>query len=131
MPHLSSLISQISSLKKPIFYAYLLAIIALIALPLNTSSELNDITILQLRGDYFFHILMFLPWAFFSGVYNMKKLYWVLIGLLFATLAECVQYLIPYRAFNINDLMANLLGVGIAWLLASVGRPWLKQFHTN
>ncbi|MDP3462568.1 MAG: VanZ family protein [Bacteroidales bacterium] len=98
---------------------------------MNNPNELNNITILQLRGDYFFHILMFLPWAFFSGVFKMKKIYWVLIGLLFATLAECVQYFLPYRAFNINDLMANLLGVGTSWLLASVSRPWLKQFHIN
>ncbi len=46
-----------------IFYAYILA---LVALPLNTSSEFNNITILQLRGNYFFHILMFLPWVFFT-----------------------------------------------------------------
>jgi glycopeptide antibiotics resistance protein len=116
---------------KLLLYAYILAILALVALPLNTASELNDITIFQLRGDYFFHILMFLPWVFFSGVFNMKKIYWVLIGLLFAALAECVQYFLPYRAFNINDLMANLLGVGTSWLLASVSRPWLKQFHIN
>jgi len=30
----------------------------------NNANELNNITILQLRGDYFFHILMFLPWMF-------------------------------------------------------------------
>jgi hypothetical protein len=75
MPHLSSL-------KKPIFYTYLLAIIALIALPLNTSSELNNITILQLRGDYFFHILLFLPWAFFHNAaaksLRLRICYWSL-----------------------------------------------------
>lgn len=116
MPHRSMLTSQFSSLKKPLFYAYLLAIIALIALPLNSASELNNITILQLRGDYFFHILMFLPWMFFSGVYNMKTLYWVLIGLLFAAGSEALQYLLPYRAYNVNDLLANGLGVLLGFL---------------
>ncbi|MDP3462570.1 MAG: VanZ family protein, partial [Bacteroidales bacterium] len=62
-------------------------------------------------GDYFFHILMFLPWAFFSGVFKMKKIYWVLIGLLFAAGSEGLQYLLPWRAFNVNDLLANMLGI--------------------
>jgi glycopeptide antibiotics resistance protein len=90
---------------------YLLVILLLVTLPLNTANELNDITILQLRGDYFFHILLFLPWFFFSGIYNIKKIYWVLIGLLFAAGSEGLQYLLPWRAYNVNDLLANMLGV--------------------
>jgi glycopeptide antibiotics resistance protein len=96
---------------KLLLYAYILTILALVALPLNTASELNDITILRLRGDYLFHILMFLPWVFFSGVFNMKKIYWVLIGLLFAAGSEGLQYLLPWRAYNVNDLLANMMGV--------------------
>ena len=38
-------------------------------------------------------------------------LFYILLGLLFATANEAVQYLLPYRAFNINDLLANGLGV--------------------
>jgi len=83
----------------------------------NTASEFNNIIILQLRGDYFFHILMFLPWVFFSGVFNMKKIYWVLIGLLFAAGSEAWQYLLPYRAYNVNDLLANMLGVLLGFTL--------------
>jgi len=102
---------------KLLLYAYILAILALVALPLNTASELNNITILQLRGDYFFHILMFLPWAFFSGVFNIKKSYWLLIGLLFAAGSEALQYLLPYRAYNVNDLLANILGILVGFTL--------------
>jgi len=136
--------------EKPIFFAYILAITALIALPLNTSSELNDITILQLRGDYFFHILMFLPWVFFRKAFtkstqlkppplpsslshlsrpfapvaeidkvypSLKSLKWLLLGLLFASATEGLQYVLPYRTFNINDLMANLLGILVGFAL--------------
>jgi len=72
---------------------------------------LNNITILQLRGDYVFHILMFLSWAFFSGVFPIKKSYWVLIGLLFAAGSEALQNPLPYRASNVNDLLANMVGI--------------------
>ena len=117
MAHFSYLISHLLSLKKTIFYTYILVITALIALPLNTSSQLNNISILKLRGDYFFHIVMFLPWAFFSGVFKLKKIYWVLIGLLFATGSEGLQYLLPWRAYNVNDLLANMLGILLGFSL--------------
>jgi VanZ family protein len=96
---------------KLLLYAYILAILALVALPLNTASELNNITILQLRGDYFFHILMFLPWAFFQKTFPIKPLFWLLSGLFFASATEGLQYFLPYRAFNINDMVANMMGV--------------------
>jgi glycopeptide antibiotics resistance protein len=112
---------------KLLLYAYILAILALVALPLNTASELNNITILQLRGDYFFHILMFLPWVFFSGVFNIKKIYWVLIGLLFAAGSEALQYLLPYRALNVNDLIANVIGVLVGFAISIFAHSLLDQ----
>jgi VanZ family protein len=49
------------------------------------------------------------PLNFRSGL--IKTLGWLIIGVLFAFAMEAVQYFLPYRAFNINDLLANGLGV--------------------
>lgn len=128
--------------QKYIFYTYLLTILALIALPLNTSSELNNITILQLRGDYFLHILLFMPWAFFHNAaaksLRLRICYWplalsfwsaakptaksqqpswLLLGLFFAAGTEGLQYFLPWRAFNVNDLLANGLGILVGFAL--------------
>jgi glycopeptide antibiotics resistance protein len=136
-------------LSKRAFYAYCIILLLLIVLPLNSASELNNITILHLRGDYFFHILMFLPWMFFhnpafgnlrSGrsfwplaisfwsaaktkdksqlTANSQQLSWLLTGLLFASATEGLQYFLPWRAFNVNDLLANGLGILMGYLLA-------------
>jgi len=94
-----------------ILILYIGAIILLVTLPLNSSSELNNISILQLRGDYFFHIVMFLPWAFFRSATQFKPFIWFSFGLLFAIGTESLQYFLPYRTFNINDLLANAMGV--------------------
>ena len=99
-----------------IFWLYLLSILLLVTLPLNSAGALNNITILQLRGDYFFHILMFLPWMFFAKAVGIKPWIWLFMGVLFASATEGLQYLLPYRAYNINDLASNALGV-----LMSVG----------
>lgn len=113
------MIEQLVS-KKWLLSSYLIIILLLVILPLNTSSELNNITILQLRGDYFFHILMFLPWAFFRQATAFKILPWLMLGLLFAAGTEGLQYLLPWRAFNVNDLLANGLGVLLGFLIVSL-----------
>ena len=117
------------------FWLYISLTALLILLPLGNGA-LNNITILQLRGDYFFHILMFLPWAFFRKAEAPKStpqtrtpaahslippfshsIIWLLFGLLFAAGSEALQYLLPYRAYNVNDLIANMLGVLLGFTL--------------
>jgi len=107
----------------------------LVTLPINgdIASELVDITILHFRGDYFFHALLFLPWAFFQfsetmilGNHSELKSYsrtdpersrgiylvlWIIIGLSFAVSSELIQFFLTYRAFNINDMFANTISV--------------------
>jgi len=40
-----------------------------------------------------------------------KTLIWLVIGILFATANEAIQYFIPWRSYNINDLVSNFIGV--------------------
>ena len=102
---------------KVTFSFYCIIIILLVILPLNNSKELNNIIILHLRGDYFFHLFLFMPWAFFST--TMKKTWWLwlILGLIFASGNEFIQFFLPYRSFNINDLFANTIGVAFGFLL--------------
>lgn len=103
-------------LTRRIFWFYICAVLLLIVLPLNQSGSLNHITVVRIRGDYFFHALTFLPWAFFGPALHRHWVWWLLTGLLFAGSTECLQYLLPYRRFNINDMLSNSLGIiiGIA-----------------
>lgn len=135
--------------KNLVFLAYISGMILLVTLPLNNAKELNNITILQLRGDYFFHILLFLPWAFFHNAaaksLRLRICYWplalsfwsaakptaksqkptaksqqpswLLLGLFFAAGTEGLQHFLPWRAFNVNDLLANGLGILVGFAL--------------
>ena len=105
------------TLLKQLFWLYLGAIFLLVVLPINSAGELNDVTILSFRGDYFFHALMFMPWMFFRPVFRLNAWVWGLSGLVFAAGSEGIQYLLPYRAYNVNDLLANLLGVFLGSLV--------------
>ena len=114
------------------FWIYFAAIILLITLPINASGSrlnLNNITVVRIRGDYFVHALVFIPWAFFMTSMRQPLWLWLLLGLLFATGTELLQYLLPYRRFNINDLISNSLGILLGLLIFVVLTRGLKQKH--
>lgn len=108
---------------------YTLAILLLVTLPINGEDQLlghlNDNYVLRIRLDYLFHALLFMPWVFL-GAYGWelnsrsRLFFWLsLIGALsFAVLCEYVQLWLPYRTFNINDLVSNCLGVILGYLFA-------------
>jgi glycopeptide antibiotics resistance protein len=73
--------------------------------------------VVKIRGDYFFHALTFIPWAFFMAAMKQRPWTWLFLGLLFSTGTELLQYLLPYRRFNINDLISNSLGILIGLLI--------------
>lgn len=109
------------------FCSYTVLIILLVALPLNqtTDSILSDTYIVDIRLDYLGHILLFLPCLFLIRLaWPLTLIFVILFGTLFAAAAEGIQYLLPYRAFNSNDLLANLAGVlfGILLLVPAVFR---------
>ncbi len=106
---------------KHITYIYLLILLLGAVLPLNSgSSSLNDHYTLHIRWDYLLHALVYIPLPVLMGL-SLKKGSWILIilfGLLFAVMFESLQLVIPYRAFNINDLIANGVGVIIGLIPA-------------
>ncbi|MCK5137851.1 MAG: VanZ family protein [Bacteroidales bacterium] len=111
---------------------YLFIILLGTVLPLNSgSSPLNDHYTLHIRWDYLLHVLVYVPLPLLLGLSLMKRSreqkqkfkairFWaqiVLLSLFITTLFECLQMVIPYRAFNINDLVAN----GVGAMLGLVG----------
>ena len=104
---------------KKLFYIYLIFMLLLVILPINgCESRINHTFILKIRLDYIFHALLFSPWMFFyelikpfSGVKKFNFIIWLFVGILFCIFSESVQYIIPYRTFNINDMIANCSGI--------------------
>ena len=92
-------------------WLYIGGLLIFIIFPFKTASQLNHLTILHFRGDYFVHALLFLPWAFFRRGFCIKPLGWLLLGLAFAAGTEGLQHFVPYRTWNVNDLVANVLGM--------------------
>ena len=118
-----------------LFLFYCIGLLLLAILPINgVSSPLNHTFIVNIRLDYLFHSLVFIPWMLLiSFAYRNGNRYkklssipiWLLYGLLVAIITEGIQYFLPYRSFNINDLIANILGVVIGTFLL----PFLSKVY--
>lgn len=98
---------------------YFLALAILMWAPLNGLGVPLDNYLLGLRLDHLLHASVFIPCPLFLwdlyGIKVRKRAVWataVGVGLL----TECVQWLLPYRGFDINDMVANFLGVSLGWL---------------
>jgi len=113
-------------------YTYILI---LVFLPLNGNKTfLNNTFIIMIRLDYIFHILLFLPFALLlQQSMNTKIITSLFLGCLFASFCEIIQYFLPYRAFNINDLLANFLGIFLGVIIAIFSQKCLikKAVKTN
>ena len=120
-----------------IFYTYLIFLLLGTLLPLNSGSSLNDHYTLNIRWDYLSHAIVYIPLPVLLGL-RLKKgspvqiqpqiirtRFWFFVAffsLLFAALLESLQLVIPYRAFNINDLIANGVGAIIGLMLILIFR---------
>ena len=102
---------------------YIIILFVVAVVPLNSGSiVLNNNYTMHIRWDYLLHVIVYLPMPFLMGFSQKKReLLWIrviVISLLITALFEAVQLVVPYRAFNINDMLANALGVLIGLLPA-------------
>lgn len=106
---------------------YLTLMVLAAVLPINgTESALNNNYTLNIRWDYLLHALAYIPIPVL--IKYLVKPYWQIIAasLLIAAALEAFQLLLPYRAFNANDLIANMIGVAIGIILVVIMRESRK-----
>ena len=105
---------MMSSFMRYLFYVYLVAAIGISAIPIGDSGSLSRVTVVNvLRLDYLLHALLFIPlvslWRF-----GLPGHSWRMImggGIILAAFCELIQMWLPYRGYNINDLIGNMTGV--------------------
>lgn len=102
------------------FYLYIFCVLILVFFPINTQKTLNNTSVLFLRTDYFLHAILFIPWMFFIRIINFSFLSEFLLGIGFASATEGIHYFLPYRTFNLNDLIANISGIIIGIIVVNI-----------
>ena len=97
-----------------IFWFYIISLFLIAVLPFNSQSNiaLNNLYVIDIRLDHLLHSIVFIPalWV----IYRVRKLPLgtsLLLALLLAITAEGIQFFLTYRAFNVNDMISNVIGV--------------------
>ena len=110
---------------KRVSLLYLIGLLLLMVIPIGNgsgvSAKVNNIFIVGYRGDYILHCLIYLPWVFvgkFLCNNKISSLLWFIAGAISAVGLEYIQMLLPYRGFNINDLIAGVIGVLVSFFMA-------------
>ncbi len=102
------------------WYFALLAILMLA--PLNGLGVPLDNYILGLRLDHLLHASVYIPIALFLVDLAPRRRWWLmwLLSCAIALATEGGQWLLPYRGFDINDMVANLIGASLSWTALEV-----------
>lgn len=97
--------------------AFLLFIILLMTVPIG-NGNINNTFVVGLRADYIIHCILFLPWLWIGQMMfaqKLKHLLWSIIGIITVVALESIQILLPYRGFNINDIIAGIIGILLSY----------------
>lgn len=81
-----------------------------------------DNFVFGIRMDHLVHASVYIPASWFIS--RNRPYLW---AMLVAVVTESGQYLLPYRSFDVNDLIANLLGVILGWTIYYFYRRRLLQ----
>lgn len=95
--------------------AYFAALALLMWLPLNGVVALDNF-VFGLRADHLLHASVYLPCFYFlQQLCRGPKGRTYVFALGIGVFTEGVQYFLPYRGFDVNDILANLIGISLGF----------------
>ena len=98
---------------KYIFFLYVITILFLATSKNNAGVDVG--------GDNVHHILAFVVFfILFYISFKIDYIYILINGMLFGALIESVQYFLPHRSCDLKDLVADLIGLIIGFLIVKI-----------
>lgn len=107
---------------------FIFLLVALMVIPIGSGA--NNTFVAGFRGDYIIHLVIYLPWMFLRRMIfgeKVGKLCWLVVGILTVLALEYIQMLLPYRGFNVNDILAGEIGVIVSFALYRLSNIKNKQ----
>lgn len=110
---------------------YFGALAILMWAPLNGLGVPLDNYIFGLRADHLLHASVYIPCTLFlMDLFKGSRLLPWFMAVAIGLLTEAVQYLLPYRGYDVNDLIANALGVTLGWVVINVVRKCIWHYKS-
>lgn len=103
--------------RKCLSILYFIVLAVLMWAPINGLSIALNNYIFGLRVDHILHASVYLLVPLFLTPWLRRRTTLILcVSVLIGLVTESVQLLLPYRGFDINDLVANAIGAIFGWL---------------
>lgn len=101
-----------------IIYILLMILIGIMSIIPDTALDKVSDTYKLFSGGYLFHILAYGVFSFFALLYNItyqrhSSFIILLFIAVYSIILEIIQYFLPYRTFNLYDILASLIGVAV------------------
>jgi VanZ family protein len=97
--------------------AYFILLAVLMWAPLNGLGIPLDNYVFGFRLDHVLHALVYVACPFFlMDLLRRRKVRVLGVAILIGLFTEFVQYLLPFRGYDVNDLIANCGGNLVGWL---------------
>lgn len=98
--------------RKRFAYVYFILLAVLMWAPLNGVGVVLNNYILGIRADHLLHASVYIPCVLFLMDHPGLRKPWMvwLVAVAVGLLTESVQYFLPYRGYDVNDLISNFLG---------------------
>lgn len=101
-----------------IIYILLIILIGIMSIIPNEALDKLSDTYKLFSGGYLFHILAYGVFSFFALLYNIayqrhSSFIILLFIAVYSIILEVIQYFLPYRTFNLYDILAGLIGIAV------------------
>lgn len=114
--------------RKYIFWFYLVFLIAVSLMPLGSVNQsLSESQAVSVRLDYLLHGLVYLPLASFLWFVTRSYVVIIVTAIALALGMELAQLLVEHRTYNINDLIANVLGAIAGFGFLIIRNRWAMR----
>jgi len=118
---------KIKTLMRTIYVFLIIFIGILSVIPDGIENKMSD-SYSIFKGGYIFHILAYLIICFVGLLNNFHQRYRpapvIAFILVYSIILEAIQYLLPYRTFNLYDILSNFIGITIGWFIFTLYRNW-------
>jgi VanZ family protein len=110
-------------LTKWLFYGYTVLVVVLSVIPFSgiVQEPMNETHVVTIRLDYLVHSAVFFVWGLIGWWYckkTAKRLSLLFeVGVVMAVGTEYAQRWIPWRGYNVNDVIGNVSGVLLAYVV--------------
>jgi glycopeptide antibiotics resistance protein len=108
---------------------YGLIILAAYLYPGGKMASFDDDYYFNIRGDYFFHCLVFIPFAMmflhYARLKGKSMMKFGILAIFGGACFELLHLIIPNRSFNLFDMLANVIGVSLGLAIYNVFKKFI------